>query len=61
MPTKRDNRDERLARLQALMEEYRTKSEDAREKILEIQRRTSGAARAAKASLRRARNRKKSL
>jgi hypothetical protein len=57
MPSQRDNRDERLARLEALMELYRKKTETTRERSERLKKETRAVSKTAKAVIRHARKR----
>ena len=49
MPTKKDQDEERQARLEALMEEFRAKTEDTRAKVDQVRNRAGKALNTAKA------------
>ncbi len=51
MPTKRDNDDERAARIESLLEEYRTKTEASYEHVFELQHNVRTVLRHAKARI----------
>ncbi len=59
MVLKRDQQEERLARLEALMEEYRVKNEQTQQKVADPRKGTARAAAPAKAMLEKAKRRKK--